>query len=105
MKANISHAGLIFNIADARLAKRFLSGIYSLFPEKYWQIAISPEITQEKLMERLQFKFLSRSINNSLCNSFKLELISQKNLKSLGVFRYCLLVLLILCTPSQLNHS
>lgn len=101
MKANISHAGLIFNITDAKLAKRFLSGIYCLFPAKYWQIAISPEISQEKLMERLQFKFLSRSINNSLCNSFKLELISQKNVKSLGVFRYCLLVLLILCTPSQ----
>jgi integrase len=101
MKANISHAGLIFNSADIRLANRFLTGIYFLFPAKYWQIAISPEISQEKLMERLQFKFLSCSMNSSLNNSFKLELISQKNSKSLCIFRYCLLILLILCTPSQ----
>ncbi len=101
MKANISHAGLIFNSADIRLANRFLTGIYSLFPEKYWQIAISSEISEEKLMERLQFKFLSCSMNSSLNNSFKFELVSQNNGKALTVLRYCMLVLLILCTPSQ----
>ena len=98
-KANISHAGLIFNSADLRLANRFLRGIYCLFPEKYWQIAISSEISEEKLMERLPFNFLSWSISSSLNNSFKLELISQNNAKALAVFRYCMLVLLILCTP------
>ena len=98
-KANISHAGLIFNSADLRLAKRFLRGIYCLFPEKYWQIAISSEISEEKLMERLPFKLHSCGINSSLSNSFKIELISQKNAKALAVFRYCMLVLLILCTP------
>nr|WP_254202624.1 MULTISPECIES: tyrosine-type recombinase/integrase [unclassified Acinetobacter] len=101
MKANISHAGLIFNSTDVRLANRFLRGIYSLFPSTYWQIAISPKISNEMVKERLQFKFLSYSMNSSLNNSFKLELISQKNSKSLCIFRYCLLVLLILCTPSQ----
>lgn len=98
-KVNISHAGLIFNSADLRLAKRFLRGIYGLFPEKYWQIAISSEISEEKLMERLPFKLHSCGINSSLSNSFKIELISQKNAKALAVFRYCMLVLLILCTP------
>ncbi len=101
MKANISHAGLIFNSADVRLANRFLTGIYSLFPAKYWQIAISPEISQEKLMERIQFKFLSCSMNSSLSNSFKLELVSQNNAKALAVLRYCILVLRIICTPLQ----
>ena len=101
MKANISHARLIFNSADVRLANRFLTGIYSLFPAKYWQIAISPEISQEKLMERIQFKFLSCSMNSSLSNSFKLELVSQNNAKALAVLRYCILVLRIICTPLQ----
>lgn len=104
-KANISHAGLIFNSADLRLAKRFLRGIYCLFPEKYWQIAISSEISEEKLMERLPFKLQSCGINSSLSNSFKIELISQKNAKSLGIFRYCLLLLLLLCPPLQPYHS
>lgn len=99
MKANISHAGLIFNANDVRLANRFLTGIYFLFPESYWQIAISSEISEEKLMERLSFKLQSFGINSSLNNSFKLELVSQKNAKALAVFRYCMLVLLILCTP------
>ena len=99
IKTNISHAGLIFNSADLRLANRFLRGIYSLFPTKYWKIALSPEISQVKLMERLPFNFLSCSISSSLNNSFKLELVSQKNAKALAVFRYCMLVLLILCTP------
>ena len=105
MKANISHAGLIFNSAEVRLANRFLTGIYSLFPEKYWQIAISSEISEEKLMERLPFKLQSCGINSSLSNSFKIELISQKNAKSLGIFRYCLLLLLLLCPPLQPDHS
>ncbi len=99
MKASITHAGLIFNANDVRLANRFLKGIYSLFPTKYWKIALSPEISQAKLMERLPFNFLSWSISSSLNNSFKLELISQNNAKALAVFRYCMLVLLILCTP------
>lgn len=105
MKANISHAGLIFNANDVRLANRFLTGIYCLFPEKYWQIAISSEISEEKLMERLPFKLQSCGINSSLSNSFKIELISQKNAKSLGIFRYCLLLLLLLCPPLQPGHS
>ena len=99
MKASITHAGLIFNANDVRLANRFLKGIYSLFPTKYWKIALSPEISQAKLMERLPFNFLSWSISSSLNNSFKLELISQNNAKALAVFRYCMLVLIILCTP------
>jgi hypothetical protein len=56
-KANISHAGLIFKPNDVRLANRFLTGIYSLFPASYWQIAISSEISEEKLMERLHLNF------------------------------------------------
>ena len=101
MKANISHAGLIFNNADIRQANRFLTGVYSLFPASYWQIAISPETSQEKLMEKLQFKFLSCSMNGSLSNSFRLELVSQNNAKALAVLRYCMLVLGIICTPLQ----
>ena len=98
-KANISHAGLIFNSADLRLANRFLRGIYSLFPASHWNIALSPEISQIKLMEKLQFKLIPYSTNNSLSNSFKLELLSQNNAKALALFRYCMLILLILCTP------
>ena len=98
-KASVSHAGLIFNISDIRLANIFLMGVYSLFPNKYWHIAISPEISQEKLMERLKFKFLSSSINCSLNYSFRIELVSQNNAKALAIHRYCLLILLILCTP------
>lgn len=98
-KANISHVGLIFNANDVRLANRFLKGIYSLFPTKYWKIALSPEISKAKLMERLSFKLQSDGINSSLNNSFKLELVSQKNAKALAVFRYCMLVLIILCMP------
>ncbi len=99
MKANISHAGLIFNVNDVRLANRFLRGIYSLFPASHWNIALSPEISQIKLMEKLQFKLIPYSTNNSLSNSFKLELLSQNNAKALALFRYCMLILLILCTP------
>ena len=84
---------------DVRLANRFLKGIYSLFPTKYWKIALSPEISKAKLMERLSFKLQSDGINSSLNNSFKLELVSQKNAKALAVFRYCMLVLIILCMP------
>ena len=98
-KANISPAGLIFNSADLRLANRFLRGIYSLFPASHWNIALSPEISQIKLMEKLQFKLIPYSTNNSLSNSFKLELLSQNNAKALALFRYCMLILLILCTP------
>jgi hypothetical protein len=46
-------------------------------------------------MERLSFKFQSCSMNSSLNNSFKLELVSQNNAKALAVLRYCMLVLLI----------
>ncbi|MDP7963348.1 MULTISPECIES: tyrosine-type recombinase/integrase [Acinetobacter] len=104
-KANISHAGLIFKPNDVRLANRFLKGIYGLFPASCWQIAISSEICEEKLMERLSFNLQSDGINSSLNNSFKLELVSQKNAKALAVFRYCMLVLLIVCTPLQPDHS
>ena len=104
-KASVSHAGLIFNISDIRQANIFLRGIYSLFPNAYWHIAISPEISQEKLMEGLKFKFLSSSINSSLNNSFRIELVSQNNAKALAVLRYCILVLLILCAPLQSIHN
>ena len=70
MKANISHAGLIFNANDVRLANRFLRGIYSLFQEKYWSKAISPDIPQEKLMARLHSKLPSCRTNSSLSNFF-----------------------------------
>lgn len=50
-------------------------------------------------MERLKFKFLSSSINCSLNYSFRIELVSQNNAKALAIHRYCLLILLILCTP------
>ncbi len=56
-------------------------------------------------MERLSFNLQSDGINSSLNNSFKLELVSQKNAKALAVFRYCMLVLLIVCTPLQPDHS
>ena len=101
MKANISHAGLIFNSAEVRLANRFLTGIYSLFPAKYWQIALPLKISQDKLTEKLQIKSIPYRMNSSLSNAFKLELVSQNNGKALTVLRYCMLVLLILCTPSQ----
>lgn len=101
MKANISHAGLIFNSAEVRLANRFLTGIYSLFPTKYWQIALPLKISQDKLTEKLQIKSIPYRMNSSLSNAFKLELVSQNNEKALTVLRYCMLVLLILCTPSQ----
>lgn len=98
-KASVSHAGLIFNMSDISQANIFLRGIYSLFPNKYWNVAISPEITQGKLMERLEFKFQSSNTNSSLSNSFKIELVSQNNAKALAVLRYCNLILLILCMP------
>lgn len=101
MKANISHAGLIFNSAEVRLANRFLTGIYSLFPAKYWQTALPPKISQDKLIEKMHIKSIPYRINSSLSNAFKLELVSQNNGKALTVLRYCMLVLLILCTPSQ----
>lgn len=101
MKANISHAGLIFNSAEVRLANRFLTGIYSLFPAKYWQIALALKISQDKLTEKLQIKSIPYRMNSSLSNAFKFELVSQNNGKALTVLRYCMLVLLILCTPSQ----
>lgn len=101
MKANISHAGLIFNSAEVRLANRFLTGIYSLFPAKYWQIALPLKISQDKLTEKLHIKSIPYRMNSSLSNAFKLELVSQNNGKALTVLRYCMLVLLILCTPSQ----
>ncbi len=101
MKANISHAGLIFNSAEVRLANRFLTGIYSLFPAKYWQIALPLKISQDKLTEKLHIKSIPYRMNGSLSNAFKLELVSQNNGKALTVLRYCMLVLLILCTPSQ----
>lgn len=101
MKANISHAGLIFNRAEVRLANRFLTGIYSLFPAKYWQIALPLKISQDKLIEKLQIKSIPYRMNSSLSNAFKFELVSQNNGKALTVLRYCMLVLLILCTPSQ----
>ena len=101
MKANISLSGLFFNSAEVRLANRFLTGIYSLFPAKYWQIALPLKISQDKLTEKLQIKSIPYRMNSSLSNAFKLELVSQNNGKALTVLRYCMLVLLILCTPSQ----
>lgn len=101
MKANISHAGLIFNSAEVRLANRFLTGIYSLFPAKYWQTALPPKISQDKLIEKMHIKSIPYRMNSSLSNAFKLELVSQNNGKALTALRYCMLVLLILCTPSQ----
>ena len=96
-KVNTSESGLIFHSKELNQVNVFLEAIYPLFPPQYWAIEIPHIIKNQDLIQASWMNKINQTspIPGNFKKSFRIYLKSRKTNKSLSIFKYILIILLI----------